>query len=117
MEQAGVHGVRGGGSAGARPHVHVPAVQAGVLCVPGDGHAGAHRAGGHPGRLQVLVVQAGVRGGGCAGASCALEGVDWAGVRAGGIVDFSRCVDVWAGLMMRGRSSLYSWKIFLVWAD
>ena len=40
--------------AGARPLVHVLAVQACVRCVRGDGHAGAHRAGGHLGRLQVL---------------------------------------------------------------
>ena len=36
MTTGGVLGVRGGGSAGARPHVLV--VEAGV---PGDGHAGA----------------------------------------------------------------------------
>ena len=86
------------GGAGARPHVHVLAVQASVLCVRGDGQAEVHHQGGHLGRLQVLGVQAdvcGVLGGGAAGevgnvvriaalSHGALGCVERAGDRAGG---------------------------------
>ena len=33
------------------------------------------------------------------------------------IADLDRFVDIWAGLMMRGSSSLYSLEVFIVWAD
>ena len=50
----------------------------------------------------------------------ALVLIVWCGmvcVQGGIMADLGRCEDICAGLMMKGRSSMYSWNIIKVWAD